>query len=45
MICLIGVNLSSDNSETRNLFGWTLIALKQSVLGSAAAVKFIQDKA
>jgi dihydroflavonol-4-reductase len=45
MLGLLDMNLSSDNSETRNLFGWTPISLKQSVLDSAAAVKAIQGKA
>lgn len=45
MLGLLDMNLSSDNSETRNLFGWTPISFKQSVLDSAAAVKVIQGKA
>jgi dihydroflavonol-4-reductase len=45
MIGLLGMNLSSDNSETRNLFNWTPIPFKQSVLETAAAVQAIQGKA
>ena len=45
MIGLLGMNLSSDNSETRKLFDWTPIPFKQSVLETAAAVQAIQGKA
>lgn len=45
MIGLLGMNLSSDNSETRNLFNWTPIPFKQSVLETAATVQAIQGKA
>ena len=45
MLALLGMNLSSDNSQTRELFNWTPIPFKQSVLESAAAVKAIQGKA
>ena len=45
MIGLLGMDLSSDNSETRSLFNWTPIPFKQSVLETAAAVQAIQGKA
>ena len=45
MLALLGMNLSSDNSQTRELFNWTPIPFKQSVLESAAAVKTIQGNA
>lgn len=45
MIGLLGMDLSSDNSETRSLFNWTPIPFKQSVLETAAAVEAIQGKA
>lgn len=45
MIGLLGMHLSADNSETRNLFNWTPIPFKQSVLETAAAVQEIQGKA
>ena len=45
MLALLGMNLSSDNSQTRELFNWAPIPFKQSVLESAAAVKAIQGKA
>ena len=41
---ILGMHLSCDNSETRNLFNWTPIPFKQSVLDSAAAIKSIQSK-
>lgn len=44
MIGLLGMHLSSDNSETRSLFNWEPIPFKQSVLETAAAVKAIQEK-
>ena len=44
MIGFLGMNLSADNSETRNLFNWTPIPFKQSVLETAAAIKDIQGK-
>ena len=44
MIALLGMNLSADNSLTRELFDWTPIPFKQSVLESAAAMKAIQAK-
>jgi len=37
------MHLSSDNSQTRDLFNWTPITFKQSVLETAATVKAIQD--
>ena len=45
MLGLLGMYLSSDNSETRRLFKWEPIPFKQSVLETAAAIKMIQDKA
>ena len=45
MLALLGMNLSCDNSQTRELFNWEPIPFKQSVLESAAAVKAIQGKA
>jgi dihydroflavonol-4-reductase len=43
MLGILGMHLSSDNSQTRDLFNWTPITFKQSVLETAAAVKAIQD--
>jgi len=45
MLALLGINLSCDNAQTRELFNWAPIPFKQSVLESAAAVKAIQGKA
>ena len=45
MLALLGMNLSADNSQTRELFNWTPISFKQSVLDAAAAVKSIQGEA
>ncbi|MDG2034302.1 MAG: aldehyde reductase [Rhodospirillales bacterium] len=45
MLPLLGMNLSADNSQTRELFNWTPISFKQSVLESAEAMKAIQKKA
>ncbi|MDA5093235.1 aldehyde reductase [Aliiroseovarius sp. KMU-50] len=45
MLGLLGMHLSSNNSETRELFGWTPIPFQQSVLETAKAVKTIQGKA
>ena len=42
MLGILGMNLGSDNSQTRELFDWTPITFKQSVLETAAAVKAIQ---
>ena len=44
MLGILGMQLGSDNSQTRDLFDWTPITFKQSVLETAAAVKVIQDK-
>jgi dihydroflavonol-4-reductase len=35
------MNLHADNAQTRTLFNWTPMPLKESVLDSAAAVKAI----
>ena len=43
MLGILGMHLGSDNSQTRDLFNWTPITFKQSVLETAAAVKAIQD--
>ena len=45
MLALLGMNLSADNSQTRELFNWTPISFKQSVLDAGAAVKSIQGEA
>jgi len=39
------MNLSADKSQTRELFNWTPISFKQSILESAEAIKTIQEKA
>ena len=44
MIGLLGMNISADNFETRNLFNWTPIPFKQSVLETAAVVQAIQGR-
>ena len=44
MIGLLGMNISADNFETRNLFNWMLIPFKQSVLETAAVVQAIQGR-
>ena len=41
MLGLLGMDLHADNAQTRTLFNWTPIPLKDSVLDSAAAVKAI----
>ena len=43
MLGILGMQLGSDNSQTRDLFHWTPITFKQSVLETASAVKAIQD--
>ena len=44
MIGLLGMNISADNFETRNLFNWMPIPFKQSVLETAAVVQAIQGR-
>jgi len=43
MLGMLEVQLGSDNSQARDLFDWTPITFKQSVLETSAAVKAIQD--
>ncbi len=45
MIGLLGMNLSSDNSETRSVFNWTPTPFKKSVLDTAEAITTIQGRA
>lgn len=43
MLGFLGMNLSTDNSKTRQLFGWTPIPFKQSVSDTGIAVKALQS--
>jgi dihydroflavonol-4-reductase len=43
MLGFLGMNLSNDNSKTRQMFGWTPIPFKQTVRETGAAVKALQD--
>jgi len=44
LLTFLDMNLSADISETRDLFGWRPIPIKQSVLDSATAIKAIKGK-
>jgi dihydroflavonol-4-reductase len=39
MVGLLGMNLTADNSKTRDMFDWSPIPVEQSVLDSARAIK------
>ena len=39
MLGMLGMNLAADNSVTRKMFGWTPMAVEESIRESAVAVK------
>ena len=41
MLGFLGMNISADNGQTRDLLNWTPRPLKQAVLDSARAIKTI----
>ena len=44
LLTFLDMNLSADISETRDLFGWKPIHIKQSILDTAIAIKAIKGK-
>lgn len=44
MLALVGMNLSADNTKTRDTFSWNPIPFKQSLLESASAVQNINNQ-
>ncbi len=44
MLALVGMNLTADNSKTRETFDWTPMPFRQSLIETAVAVQNIRNK-
>ena len=44
MVALVGMNLTADNSKTRDTFNWTPTPFRQSLIETAVAVQEIRNK-
>lgn len=44
MLALVGMNLTADNSKTRDTFDWTPMPFRQSLIETAVAVQNIRNK-